>query len=297
MKIGFVGLGTMGQPMVKNLSKQFEVHAFDNAQKTIEDIQKNNEANSLTLLDSIEELKDIDVLILMLPNGRIVRDCILGTHSTAGALNGLSKDAIVIDMSSSSPLDTLNLDEELKKSGITLLDAPVSGSVQKAINGTLSIMVGGDASAIEKVNPILKTMGSVIIPTGKTGSAHGMKALNNYVYAAGLFAVSEALLMAKKLELDLEKFTDILNASSGRNVASETKIKQHMLKNGDFKGGFGLHLMAKDLGISYGLTEKLDFTPSLLNLCFHTWQEATKNFPPDADNLEIYHHLQNEYQA
>lgn len=294
MKIGFVGLGTMGQPMVKNLSKQFDVHAFDNAQEAIKDIRNNHQANSLTLLNSLEELQNIDVLILMLPNGKIVRDCILGSP---GALKGLSQNAIVIDMSSSSPLDTINLDAELKKSGVTLLDAPVSGSVQKAVNGTLSIMVGGDASAIEKVTPILKTMGSVIIPTGKTGSAHGMKALNNYVYAAGLFAVSEALLMAKKLDLDLEKFTDILNASSGRNVASETKIKQHMLKNGDFKGGFGLHLMAKDLGISYGLTEKLDFTPSLLNLCFHTWQEATKNFPPDADNLEIYHHLQNEYQA
>lgn len=292
MRIGFIGLGKMGKPMAINLSKQFNVYAYDSAYQSMQDIQTNNQNGSLTLLKSIDSLQEIDVLILMLPNGKIVRDCILGNDQSLGAIKILNKNAIILDMSSSSPLDTITLKNDLNNTDIHLLDAPVSGSVEKANSATLSIMVGGDNLNIERITPILKAIGTTIIPTGKTGSAHAMKALNNYIYAAGLFAVSEALLMAKKMELDLEKFADILNVSSGRNVATETKLKQHMLENGDFKGGFGLHLMAKDLGISYGLAEKLNFTPSLLNLCFSTWKEASENLAINADNLEIYHHLQ-----
>src|SRR5690606_25994664 len=107
----------------------------------------------------------IDVLVLMLPNGRIVRECVLSLSERGGALN---KNAVVIDMSSSSPLDTLELNSKLDPIGITLLDAPVSGSVQKAKNRTLAIMAGGKLAVLERVRPVLEAMGSAIIPTGKT---------------------------------------------------------------------------------------------------------------------------------
>lgn len=280
----------MGLPMMLNLSEQFEVQAFDGNPQTRTAVRQAKHESSYVVLDSLNELTNIDILVLMLPNGRIVRECVLPLCERAGALK---KDAVVIDMSSSSPLDTLELNRRLDQTGITLLDAPVSGSVQKAKNRTLAIMVGGQSSVLERVRPVLEAMGSAIIPTGKSGSAHSMKTLNNYVYAAGLMAVSEALIVAEKLDLNLEKFTDVLNASSGRNVATETKVRQHMLKGGDFCGGFGLHLMAKDLGISHDLARQLGINPGLLGLCFETWQSAIKTAPVQADNLEIHNHLLN----
>src|SRR5699024_3392051 len=101
-------------------------------------------------------------------------------------------------------------------------------------------------------------------------------------------AASEALLMGEALGLDLETFVDVLNVSSGRNVATETKVKQHMLEGGDFKAGFSLALMAKDLGITHGLIDTLGFTPPQLDLCFKTWQDAIKSMPATADNTEIF---------
>lgn len=284
----------MGLPMMQNLSEKFEVQAFDGNPQARAAIRETQNGSTYAVLDSLDELVDIDILILMLPNGRIVQDCVLPLCEREGAL---SKDAVVIDMSSSSPLDTLELHKKLAQTGIALLDAPVSGSVQKAKNGTLAIMVGGETSVLERVRPALEAMGTAIIPTGKAGSAHSMKTLNNYVYAAGLMAVSEALIVAEKLDLDLEKFTDVLNASSGRNVATETKVRQHMLKGGDFSGGFGLHLMAKDLGISHDLALQLSLSPGLLGLCFQTWQSAIKTAPAQADNLEIHHHLSHTLNA
>lgn len=284
----------MGLPMMQNLSEKFEVQAFDANPQARAAIRQAQNESTYVVLDSLNELVDIDILILMLPNGRVVQDCVLSLCEREGALKG---NAVVIDMSSSSPLDTLELHRQLDPKGIALLDAPVSGSVQKAKSGTLAIMVGGEASTLQRVRPVLEAMGSEIIPTGKAGSAHSMKTLNNYVYAAGLMAVSEALIVAEKLDLDLEKFTDVLNASSGRNVATETKVRQHMLKDGDFSGGFGLHLMAKDLGISHDLARQLGVNPGLLGLCFDTWQAAIKTAPAQADNLEIHHHLSNSLNA
>lgn len=295
MKIAFIGLGKMGLPMVENLAKhQDNVFAYDASEEIREQIKKNCE-NRFELIDDLNELQDIDIAILMLPNGIIVKECLLGVEGCQGLIEKLNKNAIVIDMSSSSPLDTEELKLSLQDHQLNLVDAPVSGSVPKAKKGTLAIMVGGDKEIIEKIEPVLKTMGEKLFYTGKTGSAHTMKALNNYVYAAGLLATSEALLMAKELDIDLSIFADVLNASSGKNVATETKVKQHMLTEGDFKGGFSLALMAKDLRIAYELKEKLGFAPSQLKLCHETWQDALKGLHSSADNLEIYHALEEQY--
>ena len=105
-------------------------------------------------------------------------------------------------------------------------------------------MAGGDAADLERARPLLSRMGATLIPTGAVGSAHAMKALNNYVYAAGLLAASEALLIARRMGLDLDVFTDVLNASSGRNVATETKLRQFIVP-GSYAGGFALALMAR----------------------------------------------------
>ena len=133
-------------------------------------------------------------------------------------------------------------------------------------------------------------MGATLIRTGAIGSAHAMKALNNYVYAAGLLAVSEALAIAERMELDPGIFADVLNASSGRNVASETKLKQFIIPR-DFAGGFALALQAKDIATAAKLQGVTGVDGRLLRLCDSVWKEAVDEAEPGADNTSIYRHV------
>ena len=294
MKIGFVGLGQMGWPMFKNLAHEHgpdQVVGYDYSQNTLRALRVSGETKGV-LASTLDELFDVDVLITMLPHGKAVQSVILGDGgATPGLIDGFKEGTLVIDMSSSSPTDTQLLDEALRARAMHLCDAPVSGSVPKAEAATLSIMLGCDEGLADKVTPILSSMGTTILPTGRVGTAHTMKSLNNYVYAAGLLAASEAMLMGEALGLDLDVLVDIFNVSSGRNVATETKLKQHMLEGGDFKAGFGLALMAKDLGITHGLKNVVGFTPPQLDLCFKTWQDAVQALPSTADNTEIFRYI------
>ena len=252
MTIGFVGLGMMGMPMVENLARnpdfQILAHDADESRKAAIDGLGAN-AGSLAWAASMSDLSTCRTVITMLPNSDI-------TNAVIGALlNVLDKGATIIDMGSSHPLETEKLARRATEAGIALLDAPVSGAVAKARTGTLSIMVGGDSRAIDDAMPLLRSMGSDIIRTGAVGSAHAMKALNNYVYAAGLLAMSEATAIAGRMGLDLGIFAEVLNASSGRNVATETKLKQFVLPR-SFNAGFQLRLQAKDLATADSLGRK-----------------------------------------
>ncbi|AWB33403.1 NAD(P)-dependent oxidoreductase [Orrella marina] len=189
---------------------------------------------------------------------------------------------------------------DLARFDITFADAPVSGSVPKAKSATLAIMVGASEAVYLKIEPVLRAMGTELIRTGDVGTAHAMKTLNNYVYAAGLLAATEAMMIGEKMGLNLDRLVDVFNSSSGRNVATETKLRQHMLKDGqlgegDLKGGFGLHLMAKDLGVSAGLKERTGFAPEQIALCHRIWQDAAQALPKGADNLEILSYLRKRY--
>lgn len=285
MKIGFIGLGAMGLPMFRNLSKKYpDAVAYDLSPETRQAAAQ----EGLPLVETPQEIVGRDIIITMLPHGAAVRASLFGGADSRPMLpQGLNPGGTIIDMSSSSPVDTKELSEQVQREGFNLVDAPVSGSVPKASNATLSIMLGADDSLAARVTPILECVGSTIIRTGAVGTAHAMKTLNNYVYAAGLMAASEALIMGKALGLNLTTLVDVLNCSSGRNVATETKLKQHMLEGGDFRGGFGLHLMAKDLGITHSLHEHLGFLPEQLDLCHRTWQAASRQLEAGADNLEI----------
>jgi 3-hydroxyisobutyrate dehydrogenase len=297
MRIGFVGLGAMGLPMFRNLAKKYPAAiAYDLS----DEITTRLRQEGFHVASSKAELVDMDIVITMLPNGKAVRSTLFLEQETPTQLAiGLSPGGIVVDMSSSSPLDTARLAKDLANFDIQLADAPVSGSVPKANSATLSIMLGATDGVAQRITALLHSMGNAVIRTGEVGTAHAMKALNNYVYAAGLLAASEAMLMGKALNLNLETLVDVFNKSSGRNVATETKLKQHMLDGGDFKGGFSLHLMAKDLGITYGLSEQTGFTPAMLELCHQLWQTAAAVLPAKSDNLEIAKFLEasiNNYQ-
>jgi 3-hydroxyisobutyrate dehydrogenase len=287
--VGFVGLGMMGLPMVEHLaaSAGIEVRVHDQSSART-DLLRTHPAwgHGLQAVPSLRDLAGCDVVITMLPNSAITDAVVLGDPQNPGLCSVLKAPTVVVDMGSSHPERTRELAQRLEASGVPLLDAPVSGSVAKARSGTLSIMVGGPEAAYDRVRAVLQTMGSQLIRTGEVGSAHAMKALNNYVYAAGLLATSEALLVARRMGLDLDVFAEVLNASSGRNVATETKLRQFMISR-EFNGGFALGLQAKDLATARSLQQNTGVTAPQMNLCADLWQQAVNELEVGVDNTAI----------
>lgn len=231
----------------------------------------------------VEAAEGADVLVTMLPDGKAVRAALLGPD---GAAEKLAPGALVLEMSSSAPVATRELAEELAGRGITLVDAPVSGGVKRAIDGSLAIMAGGVSEAGARARPLLQAMGTSIFETGPVGSAHAMKALNNYVSAAGLVAACEALQIGVAFGLDPELMTDILNVSTGRNNSTEVKLKPFVIPK-NYGSGFSLGLMAKDLRTADDLARQLGVPAPFSAACAELWTQALAELGPQADHTAI----------
>jgi 3-hydroxyisobutyrate dehydrogenase len=271
--IAFVGLGVMGQLMAANLEAAgFTVQSFD----------LNRKGNRKSARAAAE---GADALITMLPDGEAVREAVLE------AMPSLKPGAVVVDMSSSDPAGTRALGLALAKNRIAMLDAPVSGAKPKARDGTLSIMVGGDKEAFAKALPVLQKLGNQIFHVGPLGAGHAVKALNNYLGAAGTIAGFEALLVAKAFGLDPKPMIEAINASTGKNSTTERKIPQQVL-TGAFASGFKLALMAKDVGIAAGLARDLGVDTPYLRETLKLWRAAQRKLPAQADHTELYRFLE-----
>src|SRR2546423_987678 len=220
----------------------------------------------------------------MLPDGEAVREVVLE------ALPSLKTGALMIDMSSCDPAGTRALGVALAAKTISLIDAPVSGSVTKAKDGTLAIMVGGDADDVERARPGLERLGKKIVHVGPLGAGHAVKALNNYLGAAGTLAGFEALLVARALGIDPRPMLEAINASTGRNSTTERKIPEQIL-TGRYASGFKLALMAKDVGIAAGFAQDLGVDAPYLRETLRLWRAAQRKLPAQADHTEIYRYL------
>lgn len=293
--IGFVGIGNMGAPMVRCLAKaEHAVLAYDTRADATAAVAKS--ATGIEAAANPAEIaRRCRIVITMLPESRHVRDALLGDHGIARAGSGFGKGGIVIDMSSSFPLDTRSLGETLAKAGIGMIDAPVSGGVGKAVTGTLAIMAGGDAALIGQAEPVLKAMGS-IHRTGALGSGHAMKALNNYVSAAGLVATAEALIIGQKFGLDGRVMTRVLNASTGRNNTTENKSERFMLSR-TFDSGFALALMEKDVGMARRLAEELGIGADELAFVSAYLTRALGHLGPAADHTAVLKFAEDNVKA
>lgn len=282
-RIGFIGLGMMGAPMVQCLiNAGFELHVEDVDASRAESLAAETGAHRLRE----DAVASLDVLITMLPSSTIVESALLG-DGAGGWVSQLSKGATIIDMSSSEPERSRRLGVVLEERGLAYLDAPVSGGVKKAIEGTLAILVGGREEILARCKPILEAMGKSILHIGSAGSGHAAKALNNYVSAVGLAATVEALLVAQRFGIEPDVMTDVLNASSGRSNTSENKVKQFML-TGTFSSGFALQLMNKDLKIARALAQSVGYPMTLGMTCVTMWDEAAQRSTPATDHTEMY---------
>jgi 3-hydroxyisobutyrate dehydrogenase len=281
--VAVIGLGNMGVPMGACLLKAgFAVTGFDLSAAA----RTNFTSAGGPVADEVAgAIATAAVVITVLPNGRIVREAL------EAARPHLPPGAVVMEMSSSDPIGTRKLGEEVIAAGFEFVDAPVSGGVKRAANGTLAIMVGGDAATIDRVMPLLSAMGTSIFRTGALGSGHAMKALNNYVSAAGLIAAVEALEIGRKFGLDPALMADILNVSSGKNNTTELKLKQFIISEA-FNAGFPLRLMAKDVRTADDMGHALGIATPLADLCAKLWDEAAQSLSATADHTEVIRYMQ-----
>jgi len=281
--VAVIGLGNMGVPMGARLIKAgFAVTGFD----LLETARKNFvNAGGRTANDVASAVTSAEVVVTLLPNGKIVREAVSSLRPH------LKPTAIVVDMSSSDPIGTRKLGEELIAAGYEFVDAPVSGGVKRAADGTLAIMVGGNVATIDRIGALLAAMGTSIFRTGALGSGHAMKALNNYVSSAGLIAAIEALRIGRKFGLDPALMTDILNVSSGKNNTTELKLKQFIISE-TFADGFPLRLMAKDVRTADDMAHGLGIPTPLADLCAQIWEAAAQALDETANHTKVLRYME-----
>ena len=274
--IGFVGLGSMGSVMVSLLSKEkFNLIAYD--------INTEIELDSdITCAKDLRELVNCSILILILPNGSIVKETVL-------QLVEYGFKGQVIDMSSSHPQQTIELQELVKQNCISVVDAPVSGGVKKAINGTLMVMVGGSQENFKAIKILLECFGTVR-HVGPLGAGHAMKALNNYVSASGLLASMQALATAEAYGIKANEFIKVINSSTGKNNSTQVKFLPFVIPR-RYESGFSLSLMTKDVEIASSIIKDAEFSTPLSDALPEYLVNALKNLKEGVDHTALYEEI------
>jgi len=240
MKIGFIGLGIMGKPMVKNIIKGGYTDVLVNGRH--QDVLDEMEACGAKS-DTYEEIgRQCDVVMTMLPNSPQVKEVMLGENGVAAYMQ---EGSMFIDMSSINPVASKEIAAVLAQKNIDMLDAPVSGGEPKAIDGSLSFMVGGKEELVETYRPLLETMGSSVVRCGEVGAGNTTKLANQIIVACNIQALSEALTLAQKAGVDPELvFQAIRGGLAGSTVMD---AKAPMMIAGNDKPGFKIDLHIKDL--------------------------------------------------
>ncbi len=253
-KIGFIGLGIMGLPMAKNLMEAgYDLVVHNRSTEKAEELAK--EGNATAAGSPREVAEACDIVITMLPDSPDVETVVSGEE---GVLEGIRDGALLVDMSTISPVVTRELAEKVEEREASMLDAPVSGGDVGAINGTLSIMVGGSEEDFERAKPLFDVMGKAATLVGPVGSGQVVKACNQIVVALNIEAVSEALVLGSKAGVAPEKVIEALSGGLAGSAVMEAK-KEKFLGH-DFEPGFKIELHHKDLGIAlsagreYGVT-------------------------------------------
>jgi 3-hydroxyisobutyrate dehydrogenase len=284
LRVGFVGLGNMGAPMVRNL-------AAAGFPLTVRDANDALQAQIATEVGarqarSSSDFAEVDVVVTMLPDDRAVSAVML--EWDGGIASALRPGAVLVDMSSSNPHGTIKLGEALAERGIGLVDAPVSGGIARAVTGTLALMAGtDDPASLERVTPMLGVLGGQTFPTGPLGSGHAMKALNNFVGGTTYVVTAEALAIGQHYGLTPATMVNVFNASTARSFNSEIVFKEHVI-SGKYATAFALGLITKDVGIAESLAQESGVDAPLVRLSSARWAESVAKLGHGADHSEAH---------
>lgn len=249
--LGFIGLGIMGRPMVRNLlSAGYQVHVYSILEHEIQDVQKDGAIPEKSSRDVAEKA---DITITMVPDTPQVQDVILGEH---GILPVLKKGKIIVDMSTISALATKEIAAKVKETGALMLDAPVSGGDKGAIAGTLSIMVGGEKEAFDECLSIFTVLGKRVTHVGGNSLGQVVKSCNQVLAASTVLALGEALVLGTKAGADPAKIMEVMSAGYAR--CGVIDIRGANILQGDFAPGFKSKLQYKDLRLAMELSRGID---------------------------------------
>lgn len=238
-EIGFIGLGTMGNPMAKHLLEAgHDLAVFDIDDEAVDRLAA---FGATPATEPEEAIVGAEIVFLSLPGATAVAALV---EETADAFE---RGSVLVDTTTSNPATTAAIDDRLADRGVTVLGAPVSGGRVGAEEGSLSTMVGGDPAAVEATRELLETFSGAVTHVGENpGHGHAAKLLNNYLSYTALYASSEAVVLGERIGLEMESLLEAINQGSGRNSATERKL-QHV-REGEYDIGAPIHIMEKDLG-------------------------------------------------
>ena len=291
MAIGFIGTGNMGSPMALNLiNAGYSVVSFDRSDKALESIKAVNGV----IASSLQELAmTAETVITMLPTGDDVRKVY---ENEGGVIESVADNTLLIDCST---IDVENAQIVAKKAsvrGLQMVDAPVSGGVTGAEAGTLTFMVGGSSEALERSRPLLATMGQNIVHAGKSGSGQAAKLCNNMMLGISMIATSEAFTLGQKLGLDPKTLFKIISTASGSCWAMQNHlpipgIVENAASNADFKAGFAVAMMAKDLRLAELAARSVDASTPLGDKAADLYTSFEKTGHQNLDYSAIIKHI------
>jgi len=256
--IAFIGVGNMGNPMAENLIKaKKKVRVFDVSKEMIDKAKE----KKFDVADSIENLlsNSPKIVITMLPAGKHSKEVYLGEN---GIINKVSKDCLLIDCSTIDIKTSVDIGLMAKEKGIKMIDAPVSGGVMGAKNATLTFLVGGSKDAFNSAKPILEIMGKNIFHAGDSGCGNGAKICNNMALGISMIGASEALMLAKRLNIDIKKVHEIMKSASGNSWPISVYpplpgLKEGVPSNNKYRPGFSAGMMSKDLKLAIECAEEV----------------------------------------
>ena len=281
--IAFIGLGHMGTPMAARLAAGgFALALYDRREQAVRTFAAGHGGREAAT--PADAARNADAAITMLPDDGAVRDVVLGND---GLAETMARGTVIIDMGTSHPQATVEIGTAVAARGIHYVDAPVMGGVVFAADGTLDVMVGGNAKIIERCMPIFSAVGRQTLRCGAGGSGHALKALANYVNAAALVTAIEALAIGRKFGLDTRAMADaMVQMCAGRQHPLEKKVIPQVLTR-KFATGMALGLIAKDVKIAADFGHSLGAITPLADRVCEVWSKAAAEVGAEADQTEV----------
>lgn len=277
MKIGLIGLGIMGKPMGKNLIKAgYDLTVMDRNQAAVAELVTAGAKSAPTAKAVAEQ---VDIIITMLPNSPHVKEVVLGEN---GILEGAKPGTVFMDMSSIAPLVSRELATKLAEKGVDMLDAPVSGGEPKAIDGTMSVMVGGKQEIFDKCYPVMKSMAGSVVRAGEVGAGNITKLANQVIVALNIAAVSEALVLASKAGVEPELVYQAIRGGLAGSTVLDAKAP--LMMDRKFDPGFRINLHIKDLNNALETSHEMGVSLPLTAAVMEMMQALKTDGKGDADH-------------
>ena len=290
MKVGFIGLGNVGGKLADSLLR----NGFDLMVRDLdESLTESFASKGAKVVKSPKELtQKTDLIITCLPSPSVCSEVM---ESVDGVIKGLSKNKIWLEMSTTDESEVKRIGKLVQSKGAIALDGPISGGCHRAATGNISIFVGGERNAFEKILPVLSVMGRKILHTGNLGSASVLKVVTNYLASVNLIAIGEALTVAKKANMDLKTTYEAIKISSGNSFVHETESQ--VILNGSYNINFTMDLVVKDMSLFNNLSKKgnvsLEISPIVLNI----FKEGQKKYGSRAWSPMIVKRLEDAYNT